>query len=177
MHLILSIQFNPITDLHHQNLRKNGLIDLTQTVIDHGGIGVVYWEPSWVSTTCWNQWNQGSHQDHATFFDFENHLLQPGGIDFMSYDYQFSTSTEDITEEEKIFLTHVGSRLFEIKQDLFTNQEKTLEVIDTVGRVVFQLTNLRQQRIDLSSLIPGNYIAVLSNESTRIRYTQKLVLP
>jgi arabinogalactan endo-1,4-beta-galactosidase len=25
------------------------MIDLTQEVIDHGGTGVVYWEPAWVA--------------------------------------------------------------------------------------------------------------------------------
>ncbi|HEY0044806.1 MAG TPA: arabinogalactan endo-1,4-beta-galactosidase [Allosphingosinicella sp.] len=46
------------------------LRDLTQTVVDHGGVGVVYWEPAWVSTRCSTRWSQGSNWDNATFFDF-----------------------------------------------------------------------------------------------------------
>lgn len=58
------------------------LVDLSQEVIASGGRGVLYWEPAWVSSTCYTQWGQGSHQEHATFFDFTNHLLTGGGMDW-----------------------------------------------------------------------------------------------
>ena len=48
------------------------LTDLGQTVADRGGIGLVYWEPAWVSTGCSTRWGQGSNWDNATFFDFRN---------------------------------------------------------------------------------------------------------
>ena len=46
------------------------LVDLAQAVVDHGGVGLVYWEPAWVSTGCSTRWGQGSNWDNATFFDF-----------------------------------------------------------------------------------------------------------
>jgi arabinogalactan endo-1,4-beta-galactosidase len=67
--------------------QKDYLIALTQTVIDSGGAGVVYWEPAWVSTRCSTRWGQGSNWDNATFFDFRDELLP--GIDFMQYHYRF----------------------------------------------------------------------------------------
>lgn len=48
------------------------LVDLTQTVVDNGGVGMIYWEPAWVSTKCSTRWSQGSNWDNATFFDFRN---------------------------------------------------------------------------------------------------------
>jgi arabinogalactan endo-1,4-beta-galactosidase len=48
------------------------LVDLTQTTIDNGGVGIVYWEPAWVSTGCSTRWSQGSNWDNATFFDFRH---------------------------------------------------------------------------------------------------------
>lgn len=65
----------------NQGLRQYGispeaqhdfLLDLTQTVINNGGSGVVYWEPAWVPTACETRWGQGSHWENATFFDFQN---------------------------------------------------------------------------------------------------------
>lgn len=56
------------------------LVDLTAEVKRQGGIGVLYWEPTWVSTPCWTPWGQGSHQEHATFFDFDNNVLPNGGM-------------------------------------------------------------------------------------------------
>jgi arabinogalactan endo-1,4-beta-galactosidase len=50
--------------------QRRYMIDITQTTISNGGIGVVYWEPAWVSTRCATRWGQGSHWENATFFDF-----------------------------------------------------------------------------------------------------------
>ncbi len=73
------------------NSQKNFLIKLTYTVLNNGGMGVIYWEPDWVSTSCFTQWGQGSHYENATFFDFNNQLHQ--GIDFLTYDYSQPPST------------------------------------------------------------------------------------
>jgi arabinogalactan endo-1,4-beta-galactosidase len=68
--------------------QKKYLIDLTQTVIDSGGIGVVYWEPTWVSTRCHTRWGQGSGWENATFFDFNRRNEVLPGIDFMRHPYR-----------------------------------------------------------------------------------------
>jgi arabinogalactan endo-1,4-beta-galactosidase len=67
--------------------QKQWMIDLTQTVIDKGGLGVVYWEPAWISTSCSTQWAQGSHWENATFFDFSSNLQEDGGIGWITYPY------------------------------------------------------------------------------------------
>ena len=67
--------------------QKKWLIDLTREVMKKGGSGVIYWEPAWVSSPCFTQWGRGSHQEHATFFDFDQNLLEDGGIAWMSYNY------------------------------------------------------------------------------------------
>ena len=67
--------------------QKRYLVDLTQAVLDHGGAGVVYWEPAWVSTGCKTPWATGSAWDNATFFDFHNGDELLPGIDFMNYPY------------------------------------------------------------------------------------------
>lgn len=69
--------------------QKKYLIDLTQTVIDHGGIGVVYWEPAWISTNSPTLWGPGSHWDNATFFDFKNGNEVHEGIEFLSHPFLF----------------------------------------------------------------------------------------
>jgi len=67
--------------------QKKWLIDLTKEVKKNNGSGVIYWEPAWVSSNCFTQWGKGSHQEHATFFDFELNLIDSGGIQWMSYNY------------------------------------------------------------------------------------------
>jgi arabinogalactan endo-1,4-beta-galactosidase len=68
--------------------QKRYLIDLTQTVIENGGIGTVLWEPAWISSSCKTRWGQGSAWENATLFDFhrKNELLP--GIEFMKHPYR-----------------------------------------------------------------------------------------
>jgi arabinogalactan endo-1,4-beta-galactosidase len=77
--------------------QRQFMIDLTQVLINNGGLGVVYWEPAWVSTECSTPWGQGSHWENATFFDFENNNEVHEGIDFLSHDYVFPGKLVDGT--------------------------------------------------------------------------------
>ncbi len=60
--------------------QRDFLIDLTQTVLDAGGTGVIYWEPAWISTP-----DRPSTWENATFFDEQHHVH--AGIEFLSHSY------------------------------------------------------------------------------------------
>lgn len=62
------------------------LIDLMQATVDGGGLGIVYWEPAWISSNCKTRWGHGSHWENATLFDFEGRLHE--GADFLSENYK-----------------------------------------------------------------------------------------
>ena len=81
----------PFSQANH----KKWLIDLTQTVIAHGGSGVVYWEPGWVSTGCYTRFGKGSNWENCTYFDFSDNLLDEGGIGWMAHAYDFSTGVHE----------------------------------------------------------------------------------
>jgi arabinogalactan endo-1,4-beta-galactosidase len=68
--------------------QKKFLVDLTQTIMDNGGIGVIYWEPAWISSTSQTLWGPGSHWDNATFFDFKRGNEVHEGIEFLSHPYR-----------------------------------------------------------------------------------------
>ena len=69
-----------------QDGQRRMLIDLMRAVLRGGGLGVVYWEPAWVSTRCRTRWGQGSHWENAALFDFYPGNLHQGA-DFLGYDY------------------------------------------------------------------------------------------
>lgn len=48
------------------------LLDLKKVIKEAGGLGLVYWEPAWVSNNCATRWGNGSHWENATLFDFDN---------------------------------------------------------------------------------------------------------
>lgn len=56
--------------------------DVVQMTLRTGGVGVVYWEPAWVSTSCATRWGTGSHWENATLFDFRkgNELTPAAGF-------------------------------------------------------------------------------------------------
>ncbi len=62
------------------------LIKITQEVIDGGGIGVIYWEPAWITSQMKDLWGTGSSWENTTFFDFEGNVIQ--GMNFMQHTYR-----------------------------------------------------------------------------------------
>jgi arabinogalactan endo-1,4-beta-galactosidase len=57
--------------------QRRFMVDLTQLTVDAGGIGVVYWEPYWVSSKCGTRWGHGSDWENATWFDYKHHEALP----------------------------------------------------------------------------------------------------
>jgi arabinogalactan endo-1,4-beta-galactosidase len=62
------------------------LTDLTQRVVDNGGVGVVYWEPAWISTSCKTRWGTGSNWENAAWFDLRTHEALPA-FEFLGRKY------------------------------------------------------------------------------------------
>lgn len=160
-----------------ENQRK-WLVDMTQEVINKGASGVIYWEPAWVSSTCWTPWGQGSHQENATFFDFQNNLLNNGGVGWMTHQYAglASKTPEKPTFELNITADHAHN-LLNVSVDGLTGHnrvtirlvaadgkqmeaDKTMEVINGKG-----LTN-----ISLPSLKPGLYYAIVADGNLVLGY-------
>ena len=78
------------------------LIDLMQAVLNGGGLGIIYWEPAWISTGCSTRWGKGSHWENAALFDYENSELHEGA-DFLSYEYTREPLAQDrATIEERV---------------------------------------------------------------------------
>ena len=57
--------------------------DVVQMTLRVGGVGVVYWEPAWVSTRCATRWGTGSHWENATLFDFRKGNELTPAADFL----------------------------------------------------------------------------------------------
>lgn len=60
--------------------QRQFLIDLTQATHENGGIGVVYWEPAWISTP-----SKPSIWENAALFDYHGEAHE--GIEFLSHTY------------------------------------------------------------------------------------------
>ncbi len=63
------------------------LTNLTQTIINAGGSGIMYWEPAWITSPMKDRWGKGSSWENAALFDFEGNVLV--GMGFMQQRYKF----------------------------------------------------------------------------------------
>jgi arabinogalactan endo-1,4-beta-galactosidase len=150
--------------------QKRWLIDLTQEMVQRGATGVIYWEPAWVSSSCRTQWGQGSHQEHATFFDFDNKLLVGGGMDFYGHDYDGLTSTEAPVLRQVPFRVMVrpdARELIVIVEESAIRSKARIRVTDINGSVIvkekFRRTDALRYTISLPELSVGIYVVELLN--------------
>lgn len=150
--------------------QRKWLVDLTQEVINRGGKGVIYWEPAWQSSPCWTPWGQGSHQEHATFFDFQNNLLNDGGLDFMSHPYANLVATQ--TPESLVRLQvwpDSGQRNLSIQlEGLATNKPSRILLLNSNGGPVawkvFDSMQNGQYQLPIPSLPSGVYYVSIQQE-------------
>ncbi len=120
--------------------QKNWLIDLTKKVIEKGGSGVLYWEPTWVSTSCWTPWGQGSHQEHAAFFNFQNEAMPDGGLAWFGHDFGLSPASdfgEKGSKKLKIALDSVEKFLFLAFDGLEKTRSVEVFVFENSGRLLY----------------------------------------
>ncbi len=91
-----------------QENQRDFLTEFSYLVKQNGGMGVIYWEPAWVSTDCTTPWGTGSFYENATFFDFDYNLHQ--GIGFLDYDYSIMPPALDsMTVTFKVDMTGIDT--------------------------------------------------------------------
>jgi arabinogalactan endo-1,4-beta-galactosidase len=120
--------------------QKQFMVDLTQSVLSNGGLGVIYWEPAWVSTDCSTLWGQGSHWENATFFDFRDDNNAQEGIEFLSYPYELPVAVTLDVASDADELLFWGD---------FTGSGRRMQVMEQVEDGVFRFS---------TSLMPGTAI-------------------
>lgn len=159
--------------------QKQWLIDLTTEVIEHGGSGVIYWEPAWVSSSCWTQWGQGSHQEHATFFDFDNNLIDDGGISWMEESYPTSINTILKIESVSIFLNQSAQQLIIKDPKMEIDTSSILQINNLNGQTLFSssITSLNKSgneyRIRWPEMPPAIYVVSIWSQKKEV-YSKKI---
>ena len=143
------------------NAQKQWLVDLTEATMQGGGKAVIYWEPAWVSSSCWTQWGQGSHQEHATFFDFNSNLIEDGGISWMTHPYATSSTQPNIPSFNLWLSADQRDLYFELSQEYQNRKNLELRLFDVKGQLVLNQAIVVQDtiRVPLPNLTNGYYVA------------------
>jgi arabinogalactan endo-1,4-beta-galactosidase len=155
--------YNPLSPEN----QKKWMTDLAQTVIDYGGLGVVYCEPAWVSTNCETQWVTGSSWDNATFFNALDNLINDGGIGWMTHPYEFTTSTvSPLASKQDIETYYDGNNLVIKYSDQFSIYPPVKYQLFTADGKLFRAGNINPIAeddiyISIRDLVSGYYILQL----------------
>lgn len=172
---------NPAYSPASPDNQRRWLVDLTQEVINSGGSGVIYWEPAWVSSSCWTQWGHGSHQEHATFFDFDDNLLGSGGISWATYPYENLTPVKSPPHPEiSVLITADSSGMEIVFGEGALTKNLMVKLVNASGQVLLdrKLGQVRQGEkmyVAFPELMSGIYFAILSDGPHRI-YAQKIAI-
>jgi len=140
------------------------LNDLSIVVAENGGTAVLYWEPTWVSSPCHTQWGQGSHQEHATFFDFDNRAMENGGIAWVgrSYPIQKHSAAFDLLQKDSKTLNVTWL------DAASKNRPQKIHFFDEMGRRTAHdkawTSTEDGWTVDIQDLLPGRYFAVLTGD-------------
>ncbi|MEZ4983700.1 MAG: glycosyl hydrolase 53 family protein [Saprospiraceae bacterium] len=174
---------NIITDVHplytpaSPQAQYNWLVDLTEHATSKGASGVIYWEPAWVSSPCFTPWGQGSHQEHATFFDFNNNVLQEGGMEWFDADLTVSVTSPgnvaplDATNFRVLYSGSGDTATLLFETPLSPGQwELTLLHLD--GKHLQQwnhlTTGMQETTLQLSALSTGIYFLSLQRDGVLV---------
>lgn len=94
---LMSLMAVGYPDAPSPQLQKDFLVEVRKAVQDNGGAGVIAWEPTWVSAGNVTLWGTGSNWENVAFFDFNNALMKPGGVEFLSDNNVAVTFRVDMT--------------------------------------------------------------------------------
>lgn len=65
--------------------QKQFMTALNQNMKEAGVLGVIYWEPAWISSTMNDGWGTGSSWENVAFFDFQGRATSV--LDYLSHPY------------------------------------------------------------------------------------------
>lgn len=119
--------------------QRDFLTEFTYLVKESGGLGVVYWEPAWVSTPCSTLWGEGSHYENATFFDFNNNLN--AAAEFLGYDYTIQPEgLQDVEVKFAVEMIGVDTANGVFVTGDFTGDPWQHEPMEHVKKRIFEFT-------------------------------------
>jgi arabinogalactan endo-1,4-beta-galactosidase len=61
------------------------MVKLTQEVKAGGGLGIIYWEPAWITSNAKDLWGTGSSWENCAFFDYDGNAIK--AFDYITFDY------------------------------------------------------------------------------------------
>jgi arabinogalactan endo-1,4-beta-galactosidase len=120
--------------------QEDFLVDLSQTVIANGGVGVFTWAPDWVPALCRRAKTNAADWPSMTFFDGQGEVLP--GIDFMRHHYALPVNVSFRLHGAK------AGRSYKLWGDFFGDPDST----------AFAMRRDGGDAVYTTTLMPGTFI-------------------
>jgi arabinogalactan endo-1,4-beta-galactosidase len=161
---------NFITDYGNLNYptspegQRDYLLDLAATVYSNGGLGIIYWEPGWISSGMCDKWGQGSSYENAGFFDFNNGNRALPAFDVFSF-----CNTLDVTNVEVRKVSIFPNPTTSVVNLTGLKEPTEIQLKDHLGRTLKNV-DCDNDFIDLSGLPSGVYfVFILSGNELTVK--------
>lgn len=138
--------------------QKDFFQDVVNTVYNAGGTGVLYWEPSWISSNLCDLWNQGSSYENASFFNFNDNNKPLPAFDVFNF-----CSTLSIQNQKKTDIYIFPNPVKNILNFENLGNETKVDITDLTGRKIISLEVISNS-IDVSTLNSGVYFVSFQND-------------
>jgi hypothetical protein len=142
--------------------QKQFFSDLTTTVYNAGGKGVLYWEPDWISSSLCDLWGQGSSYENMSFFNFSNNNQALPIFDV------FNLCNSLAVNESKLNRIQVFPNPAKAEVTVLEVQNGTsISISDISGRIISKTTVIKN-KISISELKTGVYFFTFYFENQKI---------
>ncbi len=156
-----------------QSGQKDFLLDLAEIVESNQGIGVIYWEPSWITSSLCDQWGQGSSYENVTMFHTENQQAL-SAFDFFEYCSTSGLIANENSQEVSIFPNPTyGSKVMVSGASVYSKWE----IYDTSGaRVKIGVFVDKTGEVRLDHLPRGLYFLALYSDAATKPYINRFII-
>lgn len=150
------------------------LLELSKTVEENNGIGVIYWEPAWITSDLCDAWGQGSSYENVTMFDFENNQALPS-FDFFAFCGDAVKADEPLETKIKIHPNPVISNELIIEN---VSRSTKWELINTAGKTIKKgvFSNNGKNKIILSDNLIGIYFLKIISKTDKEIIIKKIII-
>ncbi len=148
--------------------QKEFLIELAEAVIENNGTGIIYWEPSWITSNLCDKWGQGSSYENVSMFDMDTNRPL-ASFDFFAYCNPTSINDRKNQEEInlKVFPNPLNSNEINIKN---VPDDSLWKLFDLSGKIISKgdFDNSKEiQKIIFNQELKGMYLLQLTAKSSK----------
>lgn len=155
--------------------QKDFLIELSKTVLQNNGTGVIYWEPAWITSSMCDLWGQGSSYENVTLFDTGTQEALVS-FDFFKFCNLTSSTFPENRNDVRVYPNPLISSELKIE---IKDVDAKWNLYDLDGKLLLQDTFENGgliKTIDLSSLSEGVYYLSIQSSTSEFNFIKKLLI-